>query len=53
MNVTQQAWVDQHIAAIDEDSVYASIGAYDPEAFQQYLANERERLTAIAIAHVA
>lgn len=43
-------WVEQTMAKIEakEDEIYASIGAYDPDAFKAYLANEHERLTKIA-----
>lgn len=40
-------WVELKIAQIDEDMVYAAIGAYDPEAFGLYIQNERQRLTEI------
>ena len=42
------AWVQEMLAKIDEDAVYASIGAYDLEAFSSYVALEKERLERIA-----
>jgi hypothetical protein len=42
-------WVDSCLDKIDEDAVYASIGAYDPEAYAAYFRLEKERLTGIAL----
>lgn len=49
LNEFGSKWVQDHIAKIDEDAVYASIGAYDPDAFAAYLRLEKERLTEIAL----
>ena len=51
LNQYGQQFVNQVIGGIDEDKVYASIGAYDPEAFAAYLQNETERITKIALEH--
>lgn len=40
-------WVEMQLAQIDEDKVYASIGAYDPEAFKAFISNERTRFEGI------
>lgn len=49
LNEYGQKWLDSQLAKIDEDQIYASIGAYDPEAFQAYLGLETARLTLIAL----
>lgn len=48
--MTGRDWVDQTMVKVaeKEDEIYASIGAYDPEAFASYLQNERDRLSQIA-----
>lgn len=51
LNVYGLDWVNSHMGKIYEDGVYASIGAYDPEAFEAYCRNERDRLTNIALQH--
>lgn len=48
MNEAQQAWLDKQLAKIDENDVYASIGAYDPEAFQKYLEIRKAELIRVA-----
>lgn len=46
-------WIDRKMKEIEatEDAVYASIGAYDLEAFKAYCWHQREALTAIALRH--
>lgn len=51
LNAYGQKWVDSHLAKIYEDRVYASIGAYDPEAFAKYLEIRKEELIKIAVEH--
>ena len=51
LNIYGTHWVNKTIAKIDEDQVYASIGAYDEEAFKGYLILERVRLEEIALRH--
>jgi len=45
------AWVELQLSQIDEDGVYASIGAYDPEAFAAYKELERQKLEKIEQCH--
>lgn len=51
LNAYGRQWVDGKLDEINEDAVYASIGAYDPEAFKDYCRNEKDRLTEIALQH--
>lgn len=51
LNAYGREWLDKQLAKIDENGVYASIGAYDPEAFAKYLEIRKEELTKIASEH--
>lgn len=51
LNAYGRHWLKCKMNEINEDDVYASIGANDPEAFKAYRRNEKEKFTKIALEH--